>query len=109
MNQHSQSALKAIAKAEAAYRSANPNYATLAQLGPAKALGCITEPCIKSGYSFTCVAATDNFVVRALPQTPNVSGVRNFCITEDGTVRVNAAITVTTDHATCQGYVAVSP
>jgi len=104
-----QSALKTIAKAEAAYRSANPNYATLSQLGPANTLGCATEPCIKSGYSFTCAAVTDTFVVRALPQTPNVSGARNFCITEDGTVRVNATITAATDHATCQGYAAISP
>jgi prepilin-type N-terminal cleavage/methylation domain-containing protein len=104
-----QSALRTIAKAELNYRSTKPSYATLSQLGLAITLGCATEPCIKSGYSFTLTPTADTFVVRAIPQAPDATGVRNFCITEDGVVRVNAGISATTDHAACQAYAISAP
>jgi len=95
-----QAALKTIAKEEATYRSTNPTYATLAQLG---------APGIKNDYNFAVSVGTQHFVATAVPATANVRGVRSFCITEDGVVRTDAAIVAGTDYNTCQGYSAVSP
>jgi prepilin-type N-terminal cleavage/methylation domain-containing protein len=89
-----QGALKTIATAEVSYRSANVQYATLAQLGAA------TPPYIdatlaagaKQGYTFaTPTVGTEEFAATAVPVTAKTSGVRSFCVTEDGVVRVQAA------------------
>lgn len=105
-----QAALKTIATAEVTYRSANPTYATLALLGtPATGpayidlvLGCATSPCTKSGYSFIATdIAAETFAAMATPVTPNVTGVRSFCVCEDGVVRVQAAGGAIADRATC--------
>ncbi len=114
-----QAALKTVATAEVTWRSANPNYA---QLTGNNSLGSPTNgpPYIdgvlalgvKNGYNFTVpqvVAGSDAFVCNAVPTNQDVSGVRKFCITEDGVVRTDAAITGATDHNTCQGYAATQP
>jgi len=95
-----QATLKTIAKEEATYRSANPTYATLMQLG---------APGTKNGYNFAVGVGTQHFVATAVPAAANVSGGRSFCITEDGIVRRDAAIVAGTDHDTCQGYSVASP
>ncbi|MDI6606166.1 MAG: prepilin-type N-terminal cleavage/methylation domain-containing protein [Candidatus Omnitrophota bacterium] len=95
-----QAALKTIATAEVTYRTANATYGTLTELGapaagPAyidKTLGCGTPPCTKSGYSFnTSDIAAETFCATAVPATANVTGVRSFCVTEDGVVKVQTA------------------
>ena len=114
-----QAALKTVATAEITWRSANPDYATLVELG-APAVGpayidAVLAAGQKNGYNFATpaiVAGSDAFVCNAVPTTPNVSGVRHFCITEDGVVRTDAAIVATTTHAVCQGppgYAATQP
>lgn len=110
-----QAALKTVATAEVTYRTSNPDYADLATLGspatgPAYIDGVLAAG-TKNGYVFTLttVAGSDMFVCNALPVTPNVSGVRNFCITEDGVVRTDAAIASGTTNAVCKGYSATSP
>jgi type IV pilus assembly protein PilE len=109
-----QAALKTIATAEITYRSANNSYGDLGDLGTATppyidaVLGCGSEPCQKSGYNFaTTNNAAETFCVTAVPSTANVTGVRSFCITEDGVVRVGAADD--TDHDACQNLGATQP
>ena len=111
-----QAGLKTVATAEVTYRTANADYATLALLGspgsgPAY-IDAVLAAGTKNGYIFTLptpVAGSDAFVCNAVPANPGVSGVRNFCITEDGVVRTNPAIVANTDHATCQSYNATAP
>jgi prepilin-type N-terminal cleavage/methylation domain-containing protein len=111
-----QAALKTIATAEITWRSANPDYAQL------DALGSATPPYIddvlaagtKNGYTFTLPAPTsgsDAFVCNATPVSGGVSGVRSFCITEDGVVRAGTGteVTTSTDHAACQALAATAP
>jgi len=113
----SQAALKTIATAEVTYRSAGDTYGTLDNLGtptvgPAyidRVLGCNTTPCVKSGYNFTANATANTFVSTAIPNLQNITGIRKFCITEDGVVRVNDAVSGSTSHDTCQGYDATAP
>ena len=106
----SQAALKTIATAEVTYRSGNDEYGTLNNLGspatgPAyidKVLGCASEPCNKSGYKFSIVNSSANaFAAVAEPQTAETTGVRSFCITEDGVVRVQAAGGAIADRDAC--------
>jgi prepilin-type N-terminal cleavage/methylation domain-containing protein len=113
-----QAALKTIATAEVTYRSANPTYATLALLGvpltgPAYidvVLGCATQPCTKSGYNFTTSdIAAETFAGIGIPVTANVTGVRSFCVTEDGVVRVQAAGGAIADRAACLLLPATQP
>ena len=100
-----QAALKTIATAEYTYRIVNANYTDLAQLGNA------TPPYIdraladgvKNGYNFTSAGGVTIFVATAVARS-NSTGIRRFCITEDGVIRVNSSITGSTDHDTCQGY-----
>jgi len=110
-----QAALKTVATAEVTYRTSNPDYASLALLGspatgPAYIDGVLAAG-TKNGYVFTviAVAGSDMFVCDAVPVTDNVSGVRKFCITEDGVVRTDSTITGTTSNATCKTHPATSP
>ncbi len=114
----SQAALKTIATAEVTYRSGNDEYGTLDNLGspttgPAyidAVLGCASEPCNKSGYSFEVREnGANNFTASGEPQSANVTGVRSFCITEDGVVRVDPAGGAIADRATCTALNATQP
>jgi prepilin-type N-terminal cleavage/methylation domain-containing protein len=109
-----QAALKTIATAEVTFRSAGNAYADLNSLGSAtppyidSVLGCATEPCAKAGYNFaTTNNAAETFCVTAVPGTVNVTGVRSFCITEDGVVRLGAAAGTT--HDACVALNATQP
>jgi prepilin-type N-terminal cleavage/methylation domain-containing protein len=131
------SCMRTINTAQFAYNSSYPTagYAsTLANLGPSAASGCVAagptqaNACLidwglaqafaggstggKSGYVFdsTGIAAggtNSSFVTGASPQNYNISGVRNFCATEDGVVRFNAgssgSVPVVTS-AACQTF-----
>jgi len=107
-----QAALKTIATGEITYRSGNNNYTDLNGLGSAvppyidSQIGCTDEPCTKNGYNFTLDATESDemFVAVAVPLNDNVTGVRKFCITEDGVVRVNSTIDDATDHDGCQAF-----
>lgn len=130
------SSVRTINTAQFAYNSSYPTAgyaAALANLGPATPAGCTASPsqanaCLidyglaqafaggatggKSGYEFgsTGIAASginSSFVTGASPQSYNISGVRNFCATEDGVIRFNAgasgsAPVITT--AACQAF-----
>lgn len=109
-----QAAIKTIATAEVTYRSANPTYATLALLGaPATGpayIDAVLAGGTKSGYTFvTTDIAAETFHASAVPGTANVTGVRSFCITEDGVVRVLAAGGAIADRAACLALPATQP
>lgn len=106
------SSVRSINTAEYTYNTAFPNsgYATaLANLGgpangciPSPATACLVDSVLsaaspgvgsKSGYEFLATGllptggANRSFVSAAAPVTFNVSGVRDFCSTEDGVLR----------------------
>jgi type IV pilus assembly protein PilA len=130
------SCMRTINTAQFAYNASFPTvgYApALADLGPATAAGCGVSPsqanaCLidyalaqsfaggatggKSGYTFNSVGLSasginSSFVTGASPQNFNISGVRNFCATEDGVVRFSAGASGSTPvitTAACQAF-----
>jgi prepilin-type N-terminal cleavage/methylation domain-containing protein len=54
-------------------------------------LGCTTQPCQKSGYSFAISNTTgtpiDGYDITAVPVSPGQSGVRGFCSNQITTVK----------------------
>jgi prepilin-type N-terminal cleavage/methylation domain-containing protein len=131
------SCMRTINTAQFAYNSSYPTVgyaAALADLGPATAAGCgaagpsQSNACLidyalaqsfaggttgaKSGYQFgstgiTASGINSSFVTGATPQSFNISGVRNFCATEDGVVRFNAGASGSTPVVTtaaCQAF-----
>jgi len=126
------SSVRTIKTAELMYYNAYPNigYAVqLADLGgaqpcliPTSTAACLVPDPLanagpgtqgKSGYVFSAVGApstgasnNDTFVVGAAPATPNVTGIRLFCTTNDNAVRANpgpSGVPVTTS-AACVAY-----
>jgi type IV pilus assembly protein PilA len=118
--------LRKMATAEFAYNTAYPSVGysvDLASLG-GPATGCIpstTSACIldsvltsgvKSGYIFAALGFSvsgpnSTFVVGAVPQNYNQTGVRDFCIATDGVLRINpgtAGASTPPDVATCSAY-----
>jgi type IV pilus assembly protein PilA len=111
-----QSALKSIATAEVTYRIANSPYATLTQLGAAvpayvdNILGCAQPPCAKNGYNFDITDLTgETFHAYAVPVSAERSGIRSFCVTEDGVIRVQAAGGAIADRNACLALPATTP
>ena len=119
------SSMRTINTAQFAYNSSYPSVgyaAALASLGPATAAGLIDWQLAqsfaggatgtKSGYVFASTGITANginstFVTGSSPQNFNLSGVRNFCATDDGVVRYNAGATGSTPvitTAACQAF-----
>jgi len=101
-----QAALRAIATGQISYRIVNSNYSNLTMLGnsvPPYIDHALADG-LRNGYNFTAAGWETIFVATAVPTKSNSTGVRRFCITEDGVVRVNSSITSSTDHSTCQGY-----
>jgi len=72
-------------------------------------LGCAAATCTKNGYDYTIAGAgaAADFVAVATPDTPNVTGVRSFCVSSDGVVRVDPAGGAIGDAATCNGLAAL--
>jgi prepilin-type N-terminal cleavage/methylation domain-containing protein len=88
-----QGAVKTIAAAEVSYRSANPEYGDLEALGGANPpyIDATLRQGTKQGYTFNVGDITaETFVATAQPTNQGTSGVRSFCATEDGVVRVQA-------------------
>ena len=115
-----QAALKTIATAEVTFRSANNTYANLGDLGVANppytdaVLGCGgaggAGPCAKAGYNFaTTDIAGETFHASGVPVTANVTGVRSFCVTEDGVVRVDPTGAAIASRAACLALAATQP
>ncbi|MCX5705576.1 MAG: prepilin-type N-terminal cleavage/methylation domain-containing protein [Candidatus Omnitrophica bacterium] len=107
-----QAALKTIATAEVTYRTANATYGTLAELGAATPpyIDAVLSAGAKNGYDFaTSDIAGETFCANAEPATPNVTGVRSFCITEDGVLRVQAAGGAIADRDACLALPASQP
>jgi type IV pilus assembly protein PilA len=125
------SAIRSINTAEFTYNTAYPTTgyaAALANLGgatpciPAVATACMIDSVLssaspgvgsKSGYVFLATGlvpiggANTSFVSGASPVTFNVSGVRNFCSTEDGVLRFDpgaAGSTPVNTVAACQAF-----
>ena len=126
--------LHAINTAQATYAAtyANAGFAgTLAQLGPggptcktpSAAAACLLDPTVanattpgsaKSGYYFAMQAGITKagnqvaeFTIGAAPSSFNRSGVRNFCMNEDGVIHYsvpNGQAAPQTDHATCDSW-----
>ena len=97
-------ACKTVATAEISYNSANGAYIALATLDDT------TPPYIdatlaagaKQGYTFaTTDIAAGTFHCSAVPTTASVTGVRSFCVTEDGVVRFQAAGGAIASRAAC--------
>jgi len=100
-----QAALRAIATGQISYRIANSNYTNLTMLGysvPPYIDHALADG-LRNGYNFTAAGWGTTFVATAVPKS-NSTGVRRFCITEDGVLRVNSSIISSTDRNTCQGY-----
>lgn len=76
-------------------------------------IGCAAAPCVKSGYGFTVTGdaavggVIPGYLVTAIPTSQGSSGVRSFCATEDGVVRVQPAGGAIADKATCSALNAV--
>lgn len=109
-----QAALKTVATAEIAFRTANATYATLAQLGtPATGpayIDLVLAAGNKNGYTFaTSDIAGETFCATAIPGTPNVTGVRSFCVSADGVIRVQAAGGAIASLAACEALPATAP
>ena len=116
-----QVALRAIFTAEYAYRTGNMGFGTLADLGQStpsyieRTLGCPggtnSGNCTKGGYDFRATfSGENNFVVKAVPTASGATGVRRFCIAEDGLIREANTITLDTTHDECRdNCVAVQP
>jgi type IV pilus assembly protein PilA len=107
-----QAALKTVATAEVTFRSANATYASLADLGAANPpyIDAVLAAGQKNGYNYaTSDIAGETFCATAVPVTANVTGVRSFCVTEDGVVRVQAAGGGIASRAACLALAATQP
>ena len=113
--------VRSIDTAQATYQATYPavGYAPdLASLGgaapctPSQATACLLENRIAvatappglRGYVFGVIASRDGaqYLVTAVPETPNQTGKRSFCSTEDGVVRVDPSGETAPDHDSCE-------
>jgi prepilin-type N-terminal cleavage/methylation domain-containing protein len=111
-----QASLKTIVAAEITFRVSNLTHANLTELGEAvpayidAILGCAQPPCRKNGYDFDTTDLTGaTFHAKAVPVTVNGTGIRSFCVTEDGVVRVQADGSDIADRDTCIALPATQP
>lgn len=111
--------LRSINTAQVTYASAYPDvgYAsTLTQLGPADTsgptankaglldslLGCPSQPCNKSGYSFAISGGGRTYTATGDPQTPQQTGIRHFFTDDSGTIRYNQSAPATANDSPLQ-------
>ncbi|MFC1674369.1 type II secretion system protein [Candidatus Omnitrophota bacterium] len=102
----SQATLRTLSTAMETYRASTGSFtgATLVVLGAATPpyIDSVLAAGTKQGYTFAMTdVATDTYHVSAVPITANASGVRSFCITDDGVVRVQAAGGAIASRAAC--------
>ena len=102
------SSIRTISVAELSYLNTYPTvgYASLAALGSGGVTPCVasaTSACLiddnlatataapgKSGYIYSGSSSVTTYFASAKPNLQDVSGVRSFCATEDGVIRVQA-------------------
>lgn len=101
-----QAALKALAVAESEYKIANPEYGSLEQLGAPSSGPPYIDPLlaggVKNGYVFdVALAASDSYLITAIPSISSLTGVRSFCLTEDGVIRARSGGGAIPDHDSC--------
>jgi type IV pilus assembly protein PilA len=101
-----QAALRTISTAEIEYRLVQAQYGTLAQLSDPASYPSYIDGALasgtKSGYNFVLSDITDvRFHCSAVPVAAGSTGVRSFCITEDGVMRVQAAGGAIADRDAC--------
>ena len=109
-----QAALKTVATAEVTFRSANATYASLTTLGsPATGpayIDAVLAAGTKNGYIFTTTdIAGETFHCSAVPVGPGTTGVRSFCITADGVVRVDPTGAAIASLAACTALGSTAP
>jgi type IV pilus assembly protein PilA len=109
-----QASLNTVATAEVTCQSGTNTFATLAGLGAPAAgppyIDNVLAAGTKSGYNFATTDITANtFHVSAVPATANVTGVRSFCVTEDGVIRVQVAGGAIANRAACLALPATTP
>ena len=107
-----QAALKTIATGEVTWRTAHTSYAALTDLDSE------TPPYIdstlangaKNGYDFvTSDVGAEQFHCSAQPSSQGTSGVRSFCITEDGVIRVQTGGGAIATRNACLNLTATQP
>jgi len=78
---------------------------------PATNTACLIDSVLsagtKSGYNFTAQAGTaatpqTTYYSTATPVTPNQTGIRSFCASEDAVVRVDSTGAIAGDEGACQ-------
>lgn len=76
-------------------------------------IGCPSEPCAKNGYLFFMMsdyssAPFYDFAFTASPQSWGLTGQKNFCTIDDGTLRfqigATASVSAAVPHATCENF-----
>jgi len=69
-------------------------------------LGALPHNNIKNGYIYNIqgTGQTTDFFVYAIPQTPNVTGIRSFCAVSDGVIRVNPSGAAPAGYAACTAW-----
>lgn len=114
-----QSSLRTIHSAEATYQATTGNgaFGSLANLDTADLVDGNLGNGAKSGYNFTTPAADliapdpangvlAQFMAQADPTVDNgvsQSGTRNFCVAEDGRMKVSVAVAAVANRAACDG------
>ena len=118
------SSVRTINAAEVSYYSMFGAYApNLASLGgaapcsPTRGSACLIDDKLanatagtgKTGYLFFVEGSGDGsqYVVKAWPVTPNTTGTRSFCSTEDAVVRVNSSGGMIEDREACLALPAI--
>jgi prepilin-type N-terminal cleavage/methylation domain-containing protein len=114
-------AMRTIATAELGYAAAYPQvgYSDLPSLGgalpctPAPASACILDSVLSAGAKsgYTLAAAGSNpvggsmtqYLITAVPQNLNITGVKGYCATEDHVIRYITPAAGPPDRATCLG------
>ncbi len=77
-------------------------------------IGCVTEPCRKSGYGYFVVSpAVSTYVSASTPSTWDGTGDQNYCDTEGGTIGRELGATVSLGaaplHADCENPTIFEP
>jgi type IV pilus assembly protein PilA len=114
-------AMRTIATGELSYAAAYPSvgYSDLTSLGgaipcvPASTSACIVDSVLstgaKSGYTFVATGSNPvggvmtQYLITAVPQNLNITGVKGYCATEDHVVRYITPAAGPPNRATCLG------
>ncbi|MDI6758717.1 MAG: prepilin-type N-terminal cleavage/methylation domain-containing protein [Candidatus Omnitrophota bacterium] len=108
-----QAALKTVATAEITFRAGSSKYATLSELGSANPpyIDSTLASGTKNGYKVAMISnvVPEQFMCSAVPVTASVTGVRSFCVTEDGVIRVQNTGGSIDDYNACKALSPAAP